>query len=189
VLDGQVWVLAGQGEQLVAISEADGTVADPIVLPVACSDLTQGTNAIIAVCPSADRVLRVDPSAKSVTAEETVSEPTSASVNGTGVWVGTADGVLRLDPVTLTRGSTVADVVPGSFGTVWANAEGVFVRRISTYLTRIDPATGFVTHTLKVPLDVGPFDGGGDVVGFGDWLWTSDSEAGVVVRLNGFAAR
>jgi hypothetical protein len=170
----------------VAISEADGTVGAPIALPVACSDLAIGADAIYVVCPTADRVLRVSPMAGSVTAEATVPEPASASVNGTGVWVGTADGIVRLDSVTLATASTVAGVVPGSFGTVWADVDAVYVRRIPTHLTRIDAATALVTHTLTVPLDAGMFDGGGDVIGVDGALWTSDSEAGVVVRLNGF---
>jgi hypothetical protein len=183
--DDQIWVLAGEGDQLVGVSDADLAVSDPISLPVACSDLAFGPSAIYAVCPAADRVIRIDPSAGKVTADATVPDPYSASVNGAGVWVGTADGIVRLDPVTLSRGATVAGVVPGSFGTVWADLEAVYVRRISTYLTRIDAATALVTHTLTVPFDDGMFDGGGDVIGVDGALWTSDSEAGVVVRLNG----
>lgn len=91
--------------------------------------------------------------------------------------------------MTLAIGATVAGVVPGSFGSVWAGSDAVYVRRISTYLTRIDAATSLVTHTLTVPQDVGPFDRGGDVIGFGGALWTSDSEAGIVVRLNDIPRR
>jgi hypothetical protein len=182
---GSVWVLAGQGDRLVAISESDGTLAGPISLPVACSDLAVGPDGIYVVCPAADRVLRIDPSAGNVAAEAIVSEPSSATVNGAGVWVGTEEGIVRLDPVTLVREATVAGVVPGSFGTVWADADAVYVRRISIFLTRIDAATALVTHTLAVPSEVGPFDGGGDVIGFEGALWTSDAEAGVVVRLDG----
>jgi hypothetical protein len=53
----------------------------------------------------------------------------------------------------------------------------VWAREPEPFLTRIDAATGAATRVVDAPY------GAGDVLVDGDRVWTSDSEANVLVRL------
>jgi hypothetical protein len=141
--------------------------------------LAAGDAAVYVVCPASNRVLRVDVDGGRITAEATVSEPMHASVNPLGLWVAGADGVVQLDPVSLTQRTLVAGIVAGHFGSIWTDDASVYVRRIRPFLTRIDAASAHVIQTVNAP-----HDRGGDLLASGGFLWTSNPDIGVLVRLN-----
>ena len=169
-------VLSGGGQQLVGIDTANGSITDPIALPVACADLGAIDEIVYAVCPDADTVLRIDPSSGSVAATVRVPKANVISTTEDVVWVGGADGLSGLDPTSLDAKVHVPDVVPGYSGGILADTTGVWVRRDDTFLTRLDPS-GAKTRVITAPYL------GGDVVVTGDRIWTSDNENGFVVRL------
>jgi streptogramin lyase len=176
---GKVWILSGEnGEQLVGVDSDSFEVGPPIDIGAACSDLAAGGGAVWAVCSRENLVLRIDPAAGSVTDRIAVTTPTQISVGADAVWVGSADGIVRIDLEDRSTRVAVKDLVPGDLGSVWASPAGVWVRAAKPFLTRIDPATSRVVETITASEY-----GAGDVVGFGDDLWASDSEANVVVHL------
>jgi streptogramin lyase len=171
-------VLAGEGDRLVGVNEADGSLSEPITLPVACHDLGAAADIVYVVCERADRVLRVDPATGSVTAEVTITKPTWVSVSSSGVWVSADQDLVRLDPATLSVALTVAGLGTGERGSIWADDTGVWVRRIAPFLTRVDGATGAQTRVISAP-----YRSGGDVLVDGAYLWASDFDERILVRL------
>ena len=175
---GRIWVLAGQGDQLVGLAEADGSLSAPITLPAVCNDLGAAADIVYVVCDAAGRVLRVDPASATVTADVSIPGPAGVSAAPSGVWVAGRDGLRRLDPTSLATTLTVDGVVAGWLEGIDADETGVWVRRFDPFLTRIDAATGAQTRVISAP-----FENGGDVLVDGDHLWVSDP-ANVVLRLD-----
>jgi hypothetical protein len=175
---GRIWVLTGDGDQLAGVDEASGEVGDPIGLPVACNDLGAFAEVIYVVCEGADRVLRVDLTTRSVTAQAEINAPNWVSAAGSGVWVTAGDDLLHVDPVSLKTIDTVPGLGTGQFGSIWANASGVWIRKFDPFLTYVD-ASGAIHHTI-----IAPFKTGGDVVGDGQHLWVSAIDDQLVIRLD-----
>ncbi|MEO6207349.1 MAG: hypothetical protein ABIP77_05295 [Candidatus Limnocylindrales bacterium] len=175
---GRVWVLAGEGDRLIGVSEADKSLSDPIPLPVACTDLGARADVLYVVCERAGRVLRVDPVSAMVTANVPISAPVHVSAASSGVWVASDEGLLRLDPASLETTLTLGDVLIGYLGAIWADETGVWVRRVDPFLTKVDGTSGVQTRVITSPLD-----GGGDVLFDGTHLWVTDLEHGVLVRM------
>ena len=174
---GRIWALAGQGDQLVGVAEADGSLSAPITLPAVCNDLGAAADIVYAVCEGTDRVLRIDPTNATVTADVSIPGPASVSAASSGVWIAAQDGLLRLDPTSLATMLTVDGVVAGWLEGIHADDTGVWVHRFDPFLTRIDAATGAQTRVISAP-----FENGGDVLVDGAYLWVSDP-ANVVLRL------
>jgi len=174
---GRMWVLAGDGDRLVGIQESDGSMSEPIVLPVACHDLGAHAEAIYVVCERGDRILRVDPATGAVTAEVTITKPSWVSAAASGVWVSAEQDILRLDPVTLATSVTVPGMGTGSLGAIRADDGGVWVRRADPFLARID-ATGSIARVISAP-----FRTGGDVLVDGDHVWATSIDDRLVIRL------
>jgi hypothetical protein len=175
---GLIWILSENGDRLVGLAEADGSLTEPIALPVACHDLGAAADIVYVACERADRVLRVDPATRAVTAEVTVTKPVWASASANGVWVSADEDLLRLDPTTLSTTITVKGLGTGERGSIWADEEGVWVRRIAPFLARVDAGSGAVTRVVSAP-----FDSGGDVIVDGDHVWATDFDARILVRL------
>ena len=175
---GRIWVLAGDGDQLVGVDEATGQPGDPIALPVACNDLGAFAEIVYVVCETGDRVLRVDLTARSVTAQAEIDAPNWVSAGGSGVWVTAGNDLLHVDPVSLKTVHTVAGMGTGQFGSIWADGSGVWIRKFDPFLTNVD-ASGAIRHTISAP-----FKTGGDVVRDGEHLWTSAIDDRLVIRLD-----
>jgi hypothetical protein len=175
---GRIWVLAGEGDLLVGVSEADESLSQPITLPVACRDLGAAADIVYVVCERADRVLRVDPSGGTVTAEVTITKPTWVSVSAGGVWVTADQDLVRLDPTTLKTALVVKGLGTGERGSIWADDSGVWVRRVDPFLTRVDGTTGAQTRVIGAP-----YRSGGDVLVDGAYVWASDFDERLVLRL------
>jgi streptogramin lyase len=175
---GKVWILTGEnGEQLVGVDSESLEIGAPIAIGAACWDLAVGGGAVWAVCPRENLVLRIDPTAGAVTDRIAVTTPTQISVGADAAWVGSADGIVRIDLKDRTSRVAIKDLVTGDLGAVWASATAIWVRAAKPFLTRIDPATSRVVEAITSEYAAG------DVIGLDGTLWASDSEAGVVVHL------
>jgi hypothetical protein len=174
----QLWLLTGNGDRLVGMHEDDGSLADPIPLPAACNDVAATNEIVYVVCERADRVLRVDPATRSVTAEVALDGPTWVSAAPSGVWVSGAADLLRVDPVSLATQVTIKDRATGSLGSILADDGGVWVRKIDPFVERIDPS-GRIVRVISAP-----YASGGDLLAEGGHLWTTDFDARLVIRLD-----
>lgn len=174
---GRMWVLAGEGDRLVGVAEADGSLSEPITLPAACHDLGANGEIIYVVCERAGRVLRVDPASATVTADVQITSPVWVSAAGSGVWVSAEQDLLRLDPVTLSTAVRVEGMGTGNLGAIWADGGGVWVRKVDPFISRVE-AAGSITRVISAP-----FGSGGDVLVDGDHLWVTSFDDRLVIRL------
>ena len=179
VTGGRIWVLAGDGSELVGLSEATGALGEPIVLPGPCTDLGTAGDRLYVVCEQAGRVLAVDPATGTVMADVPAAQPKHVSASTGDVWVVSDDGLLQLASDTLATRRAFPTVRVGYLGGIVADKDGVWVRRIDPFLTRIDAATGEITHVISAP-----FTDGGDVAVEADHLWATAGDEGVLVRLD-----
>ncbi len=178
VVGGRIYVLTGAGDQLVGIDETTGRMGDAIGLPVACNDLGAFAEVVYVVCETGDRVLRVDLTTRSVTAQAEIEAPNWVSAGDSGVWVTAGNDLLHVDPLSLKTVHTVTGMGTGQFGSIWADATGVWIRKFDPFLTNVD-ASGAIRHTISAP-----FKTGGDVVRDGEHLWMSAIDDRLVIRLD-----
>lgn len=176
--EGRIWVLTGDGTSLIGLDESSGASSDPIALPVPCTDLASAAGRLYVVCEEAGRVLGVDLPGGTITADLSVPKPHHLSATATDVWVESGTGVLQLDPESLEIERTFADIRVGLFGALRADEDGVWIRRIDPFLTRIDAASGAINAVVTAP-----FEEGGDVIVDGDHVWASTLHDSVVIRL------
>ncbi len=100
--EGRMWVLGGNGDRLVGIDAASAKPGDPVALPVSCSDVGPGAGSTVwVVCPLANQILQVDVDAGEVLQRIDLEAPTIAWGTDDTLWVGAADGVLRIDLATM----------------------------------------------------------------------------------------
>ena len=175
---GRIWVLVGEGDRLVGVAESDGSLSDPIALPVACHDLGAAADIVYVVCERADRVLRVDPASGTVTADVVMTKPAWVSASTGGVWVSADQDLFRIDATTLKTALHVKGLGTGERGAIWADEGGVWVRKLDPFLTRVDAATGASTRVISAP-----FRSGGDVLADGAHVWVADFDARMLIRL------
>lgn len=174
----RIWVLTGNGDRLIGVDEADGSMSDPIALPVACNDLGAAADVVYVACEREDRVLRVDPASGAVTAASTIDGPTWVSAAEGGVWVSGAKDVYRLDPVTLSTAITVPGMATGYLGSIWADADGLWVRKVDPFLTKVTDS-GAIARIISADLE-----SGGDVVVDGGHVWASVLDDRLLIRLD-----
>jgi outer membrane protein assembly factor BamB len=175
---GRIWVLTDGGRTLAGLHE--GGDVEELALPMTGTQVTGSGDALLVTSALEDAVVRLDPSSGEVLAEATVRRPTALSATAEDVWVGTTDGLVRLDARTL-RPRTVYRVLGGAdTGDVAAADDEVWVRVRSGFLYRIDPASGAVTDQVTAD----PRLSGGSVLVTEDSVWTTAYDNRALFRLS-----
>lgn len=179
-MDGRLWVIAGRtGNELVGIDARTNRPDPPIILPVGCSDLAQGGNAVWVLCPTANRVVKVDVAHRSVAGIVVVPAPSDGFATATDLWVGSDEGLVRVNANSLKRVAVFEGLNPGTAGDVAVNGDRVWVRINGPFLYRIDAKSNKVAKQITSGGTVG---GGSLLVGAGS-LWTGADDAGNLLRL------
>lgn len=175
----RLWTIDADGETLVGRSEPGSDDAVEIDLGGICTDVDGSGQMVWLACPTDGRVLAVDIDKKRVVADVRLDDPRQVVV-GDEVWVGTAAGVVSLDPASY-EVTGLYDVSPGLGGVIWATGDTVWVRAEDPdpFLTQIDPASRRVVRVVEAP----DLPSGGDVVSDGTSVWVSAYDDGTVVRL------
>ena len=178
---GKLWILTGNGDSVVGVDEADGSMTSPVALPTACHDLGATADAVYAICERGDRVFRIDPKSGSVSAEATLTRPTCIDAAANGVWVTSDAGLHRLDPSSLTSVATIEGVGCGTRGAIRADPNGVWIlaaQASSNAMTRVDAAGNNVVRVVTAP-----YTGGGDILADGGYVWAGGYQERIIVRL------
>lgn len=172
---GLIWVLVGDGNQLVGLSE-DGRAERTIRLGTFCTDLGSGSSNLLWVaCAYEGVLLRVDPEAGDVTGQVKLPKATSVSV-ADDAWVSYGKGLARVDP-----NSLEVEAVYDLYGAAWASEDEVWVRTDGgPFLTEIDPESGEVVRIFEAR----HLPSGGDVVRYAGKLWATAFDDAAVVRLD-----
>lgn len=178
-----VWVINAEATGLTGLDRTTGAAGTAIKLGAFCTDLARplghDRNVVYAVCPTDGLVLAVDVAAGKVTRRLHLADPRAATV-ATDLWVGFADGLAQVDPRSL-EVEAVYDLDLGLYGEIWADSHDVWVRAPgSEMLTHIDPRR----HRFLETLTSSAYPSGGDVLIFGDTLWTTASDDGVVLKVH-----
>ena len=176
---GRIWILNGEdGQRLVGVDVATLEVSSPIELGAGCRDLAVGGGSVWAACTPSNVVLRIDPTAGTVTRRIELESPYQVTVGPTAAWAATPTGVARIDLDDDSLTVVAMDPGPLDESGLWLDARSVWVRGASPFLTRIDAATARIVETITAP-EIGP----GDIVGLDGTLWASDYVGGHVVHL------
>jgi streptogramin lyase len=178
-VDGRIWVLTGEGDQLVGIDTASASPGSPIQLPDACSELGAGPDTIWVLCPIAGKVLAVDPASASVEAELEIDSPTFAVATESDLWVGSAGNLVRVDLETLQPVARFLGLDPGPDGDVAVDGEDVWVRTPAGFLHRIDAASNTVAEQIEPDEALS----GGAVLFAEGSLWTTAFDDSLLFRL------
>jgi hypothetical protein len=182
--DGHVWMLTGDGDRLVGLSDRDNQPGRSIDLGAFCTDVSDTVNGstLWVVCPYDNKLLRVDLAGGEVVGEvRGLRGATAVSARGSGVWVCVGKGVTHVDATTMTALGT--QPLPAGFScSLRAYDDAVWVRsgdRNSPFAARIDPDTGALVQVITTEGRIS----GGDVIEFADALWVSSFEEGAVYKL------
>ena len=175
--DGRIWVLTGDGDQLVGISERTNRASRTIPLGVFCTDVAdQPVGATLWVaCPYDGVVLRADLDGGTVVGKVGgLQQAAGVTASTESVWVCTNKGIAQVDVASMTV-ATLQRMAAGFACNLRLIDEALWVRtgwRTSPFLARIDTSSGQLVQTVSRPGRVS----GGDFISF------ADAAVGVVVR-------
>jgi hypothetical protein len=173
-------VLGGNGDRLAGIDAASAKPGDPVALPVSCSDVAPGAGSTLwVVCPLANQLLEVDIDAGEILQRIDVEAPTIAWGTADTLWVGAADGVLRIDLATLQPVAVFDGLHVDLGGDLVLDGDDVWVRTPGGFLHRIDAATNTVAEHVEPPEAVS----GGSVLPTEDAVWLTEADDNVLLRL------
>jgi hypothetical protein len=179
-MDGRLWVITGAtGNQLVGIDARTNRADPPISLPVGCGDLAPGGNAVWVLCPTANRVVKVDVAHRSIAGTLTIAGPYDGFATATDLWVGSDQGLVRVNASSLKRVAVFQGLNPSTAGDVTVDGDRVWVRINGPFLYRIDAKSNTVAQQITSSDAVG---GGSLLVAAGS-LWTTADDAGTLLRL------
>ncbi len=182
--DGRIWVLTGDGDQLVGISERTNRASRTVPLGVFCTDVAdQPVRATLWVaCPYDGVVLRVDLDGGKVTGRVGGLQQAAALTASTeSVWVCTKKGIAQVDVASMTV-TTLQLMAAGLSCNLRLIDDALWVRtgwRTSPFLARIDTSSGQLVQTVSRPGRIS----GGDFISFADALWVSSYEQELVFKL------
>lgn len=174
--DDRMWVLTGTGDTLVGVDPTTEQVVTTIALPWRGSDVAAGAAGLWVVAASDGHVMRVDADTGAVVVDVPVADAVAITV-GEGVWVGARSESVHIDPGTGAVVGTI-DMGTGSFGSIAADGESVWVRNTTDFLVEFDAQSGEMvqTHTVDV-------ESGGDILlAFGS-VWTTAFDDSLLVAV------
>ena len=183
--DGRVWMLTGDGDQLVGISERTNRPSQTIPLGVFCTDVADqpvGPTLWVA-CPYDGVVLRVDLGEGKVT-DQVGGMPQAAGLTASteSVWVCTKKGIAQVDVASMAV-TTLQRMAAGFACNLRLIDDALWVRtgwRTSPFLARIDTSSGQLVQSVSRPGRIS----GGDFISFAGSLWVSSYEQELVFKLN-----
>jgi hypothetical protein len=176
----RIWVLVGDGSQLVGINVQTNQAEAAIALGSRCFQLAAAGERLVATCRLDNRVILIDPETKAVAAETTVPSPDVLAAAPNGIWVfQQPNTITRLDPATLAPVVSFAGII-ADYG-LHASETSVWVRAANGSLYNIDPATNALVELIRLDERLA---GGGNVLVAAGSLWTTVNETTFLVRLS-----
>jgi hypothetical protein len=179
-MDGRIWVITGPtGNQLVGIDTATNQPSVPIKLPFGCDDLAWGGTALWVLCPRANRVVKVNVADRSIDGTVVVEQAYDGFATPTDLWVGSTQGLVRVNAHSLKPEAIFKGLDPGQAGDVAVDGDRVWVRTQDGFLHLIDARSNTVVEQVKAK----PGLGGGALLIAAGSIWTTADDAGELLRL------
>ncbi|HEY6608657.1 MAG TPA: hypothetical protein VI277_05620 [Candidatus Limnocylindria bacterium] len=189
---GAVWTLGSDGFEMTNLVRIDPASEEATTFPLgrAAAGVAFGFDAVWITAPDEGLLLRFEPATGEVTEHASgLVDPWIVIAGPDSLWVtlhGTAEARPEADDPTVARvdpddGTVIAEIATGAgsgtSGSLWAEADAVWVRAPDLFLVRIDPNTNEVVETI-----VGPPTSGDVTVAFGS-VWATAVERQTVYRL------
>lgn len=172
----RLWILTGDGSQIVGLDPTTNQTDPPIDLGILGTDLAITPDAIWVMSNLDDALVRVDPVSRTVTGRiDGLNNPTAIDATDE-VWLGTADAVVLVDPVTMSV-TTSHPVSVGHYGGITVDGTDLWVRSPDQFLTRVDIPTGTILETRDEVVT-----GGGDVIVAFGAVWATAYDDALLVR-------
>jgi hypothetical protein len=179
-MDRKIWVITGPtGNQLVGIDTATNQPDPPIELPFGCDDLAWGGTSLWVLCPRADQIVKVDVAHRSIQGTLALAQAYDGAATATDLWVGSTQGLVRVNANTLEPEAIFQDLDPGQAGDVAVDGDRVWVRTTDGFLHLIDARSNTVIEQITGP----PGLGGGALLIAAGSIWTTADDAGLLLRL------
>lgn len=176
-LHNKIWVLSGNGEQLVGIDINTNEPTSPIDLGVRCFQVEAAGESLLATCRLANLVLRIDPEKMAVTERLAFPGPISIAATENDIWLNLGNAIVRLDPQTL------APIIAftGLFNAdMYATNDAVWVRLDAGFLYRIDPSSNQLVEQIKTE----QYFSIGSIITTSDSIWTTASDDDLLIRIS-----
>ncbi len=173
----RIWVLSGNGEELVGIDTTTNQPGPPIDLGVRCFQVEAVGESLLATCRLDDLVLRIDPERMEVTDRLTFSNPLNIAAAENGIWLSQGKAIARLDTESLEPVATFANLVSAD---IFATKEAVWVRVEDGFLYRIDPVSNQLVEQIETDQSLSS----GSILATSDSIWTTAYDDDVLIRLN-----
>jgi streptogramin lyase len=178
-VDGRIWVLVDGGKTLAGLRSGGNVLRLP--LEKQYSNVTGSGDDLVLASTLENSVVRVDAQSGKVLASADVQQAGVLSGTDEDVWIGSAEGLLRLDAKSLRRKAVYKELSPQISGDVVALPDEVWVRlKGERFLYRIDPATNEVTDFVKAD----PNLSSGSVLVTDDAIWTTAYDNQRLLRLH-----
>ena len=179
-MDGRIWVITGPtGNQLVGIDTTTNKPGPPITLPFGCDDLAWGGTSLWVLCPRADHVVKVDVAHRSIQGTLALAQTYEGAATATDLWVGSSQGLVRVNATTLKPEAIFQNLDPGQTGDVAVDGDHVWVRTTDGFLHLIDARS----NTIVEQITGTPRLGGGALLIAAGSIWTTADDAGLLLRL------
>ncbi|MEO6122063.1 MAG: hypothetical protein ABIR32_00025 [Ilumatobacteraceae bacterium] len=171
----RLWVLVGDGSQLVGIDPITNVVDKPIDLGVIGYDVAVGTDAVWVISNRDDAVVRVDPVSRAVTDRiDRIAEPVAIDASS-DVWIGSVGATVRIDSTSFEVSKLPISV--GYSGAIVVDDENVWIRSVERFVVRVDATTGEAVEQF----DASAGSGGDMIIAFGA-LWATAYDDDLLVR-------
>ena len=178
IVDGKLWVLAGNGNRLTSVDTATGQKTT-VPLGRRCFQLAATTTTVYATCQVTNEVIAVDAGTGDITSRVDVASPGNVSVSGDNVWVSGSAGLLHLDTGLQPRADYPGPAA-GSEGDLVATDTAVWIRQPEGFLLRVDPTTGQVAARY----DIDPVPSGGSLLVTDNAAWTSAFDDNTIYKID-----
>ena len=177
----RIWVLSGDGSELIGIDVGNNQPSSAIDLGARCFQLAVDGQSLLATCALEDLVLRIDPEKGEVTQRVPLQKPRNIIANQNSVWVFQDNAVVRLDPESLNPVAAFTDLPGvGSKGDIFLTEEAVWMRHDSGFLYRIDPASNAILEQFKTDRRLSY----GSLLVESGSIWTTAIEDNLLFRLS-----
>ena len=181
-MGGRIWVITGPtGNQLVGIDTTTNQPGPPITLPFGCDDLASGGTSLWVLCPRADHVVKVDVAHRSIQGTLALAQTYDGAATATDLWVGSSQGLVRVNATTLKPEAIFQNLDPGQTGDVAVDGDHVWVRTTDGFLHLIDARSNTVVEQITGT----PGLGGGALLIAAGSVWTTADDAALLLRLRG----
>lgn len=171
-----VWVLVGDGSELVVIDPAANEAGVPIPLGVRGTDVAVSSDYVWVMSAYDGAVVRVDPVAMKADGTMSIAEP-NCILASDALWVGTASSVVRIDEESLAAAQEIGTAAGRNCGLA-ASGTNLFLRRPTPLLVHVDTDEG--TEVQRLTEDV---RSSGDVLIAFDALWTTAYDDAALFRI------